>query len=330
MTGPARAATAPLILLFGMPRSGTTWIGKLFDSHPDTLYRHEPDDRGLLNFMPLFSDARSDVDCKAGLDAFVDGLWSRREEKVVDSLPIFPKAYLSTPRLLARRATVSVRKLAPWIMGGGPSPSFTRALVALGTPVVWKSIESLGRLGSIARLRPESRSVMILRHPCGYVASTLRGEQKGKFEGGKGSSEDWPIFEKACATPAARAAGIDMAVVKAMSEVERLALKWALYSEHARTDTEANASVLPVRYEDVCFDTAATVQRLFAHCGLNFGEQTARFINYSIGGERSGYYSIVKNPQRSATKWESELSPAQIDEVLSVIRRFGVGRQHYG
>lgn len=31
------------ILLFGMPRSGTTWIGKLFDSHLGTrtgYYRH--------------------------------------------------------------------------------------------------------------------------------------------------------------------------------------------------------------------------------------------------------------------------------------------------
>lgn len=33
--------TRGCILLFGLPRSGTTWLGKLFDSHPDTLYRHE-------------------------------------------------------------------------------------------------------------------------------------------------------------------------------------------------------------------------------------------------------------------------------------------------
>ena len=32
-----------MILLLGSPRSGTTWLGKLFDSHPNTLYLHEPD-----------------------------------------------------------------------------------------------------------------------------------------------------------------------------------------------------------------------------------------------------------------------------------------------
>ncbi len=44
-----------LVLVFGMPRSGTTWLGKIFDSHPETLYRHEPDAWGRLNAMPLLA-----------------------------------------------------------------------------------------------------------------------------------------------------------------------------------------------------------------------------------------------------------------------------------
>jgi len=32
------------ILVSGSPRSGTTWLAKLLDSHPDVLYRHEPDE----------------------------------------------------------------------------------------------------------------------------------------------------------------------------------------------------------------------------------------------------------------------------------------------
>src|SRR5215472_7584402 len=31
------------VLLLGAPRSGTTWLGKIFDSHPNVLYRNEPD-----------------------------------------------------------------------------------------------------------------------------------------------------------------------------------------------------------------------------------------------------------------------------------------------
>lgn len=42
----------PFVLLFGMPRSGTTWVGKILDSHPGTVYRHEPDAGGTLNHVP--------------------------------------------------------------------------------------------------------------------------------------------------------------------------------------------------------------------------------------------------------------------------------------
>jgi len=39
-----RALAASAILILGSPRSGATWLAKIFDSHPDILYRHEPDE----------------------------------------------------------------------------------------------------------------------------------------------------------------------------------------------------------------------------------------------------------------------------------------------
>ena len=32
-----------MIMIFGSARSGTTWLGKIFNSHPDLFYLHEPD-----------------------------------------------------------------------------------------------------------------------------------------------------------------------------------------------------------------------------------------------------------------------------------------------
>ena len=42
-----------ILLIFGMPRSGTTWLGKIFDSHPDIIYLHEPDSEFRLKEVPL-------------------------------------------------------------------------------------------------------------------------------------------------------------------------------------------------------------------------------------------------------------------------------------
>jgi hypothetical protein len=209
-----------------------------------------------------------------------------------------------------------------------PGPAFYQRLRGTDVHTVWKSIESLGRLGAIARNLPDSRGVLILRHPCGFVASTLRGESGGKFEGGCDAAQDWPIFEKALATQAAREVGLDLTSVKAMTDVERLALRWALYCEHAEREITDIDRILAVRYEDVCFDTHTMVEKLFAHCGLALGDQTHSFIDHSISREKSGYYSVVKDPKRSATKWQSELNPAQIDQVFGVTQRFRIGR-HY-
>jgi hypothetical protein len=33
-----------VILVLGSPRAGTTWLAKIIDSHPNILYRHEPDE----------------------------------------------------------------------------------------------------------------------------------------------------------------------------------------------------------------------------------------------------------------------------------------------
>jgi hypothetical protein len=42
------ARRLPIFLVFGLPRSRTTWLGKIFDSQPDTLYRHEPNNHPRL------------------------------------------------------------------------------------------------------------------------------------------------------------------------------------------------------------------------------------------------------------------------------------------
>jgi hypothetical protein len=46
---------------------------------------------------------------------------------------------------------------------------------------------------------PDARSVHIVRHPCGYVASVLRGEADGALRSQRGRC-DFPIYEMLSAT----------------------------------------------------------------------------------------------------------------------------------
>ena len=91
------------ILLFGMPRSGTTWLGKVFDSHPRTLYRHEPDSFGTLDAMPLFPELADAGQYQALIRDFVAALPATRSARVTGKLPLFPKDYQGPRAVQLRR-----------------------------------------------------------------------------------------------------------------------------------------------------------------------------------------------------------------------------------
>src|SRR5574340_1411268 len=117
----------PIILLFGMPRSGTTWIGKIFDSHPDTLYRHEPDSWGRLNAIPLMAPVEQDTEYAPSIRDFCARLPGMQLTKVAASTPIFPKNYHSPLRHQLFRLNVVASKAAARLFGEQAVHSLIRA-----------------------------------------------------------------------------------------------------------------------------------------------------------------------------------------------------------
>ena len=43
-----------MILITGMGRSGTTWLGKIFDSFPETRFISEPESEVRMDEIPTF------------------------------------------------------------------------------------------------------------------------------------------------------------------------------------------------------------------------------------------------------------------------------------
>lgn len=306
-----------LVLLFGMPRSGTTWLGKIFDSHPATLYRHEPDSWGRLNALPLLPDTGDAADYRPVIEDFVSRLPKMRDVKVSATLPVFKKSYYTSRDQLFQRLSIRASKAAAKFLGEFPVP-LPRPKSA--PVVVWKSIESVGRLGVIALLMPGLRAIHILRHPCGYVASVKRGEQKGKFTDRLQSSEDYGVFERLLKTPQAVRRALTLDDLRAMTPVERLAWRWLLFNEKAIEDSATNENCLTIRYEDVCADPEAGTRRMFAFANLEWNEQSARFVGASTATQRDAYYSVFKDPLQAANKWRTELRQDEIDQILNVVR----------
>ena len=307
------------ILIFGLPHSGTTWIGKLFDSHPDTLYRHEPDSVYRLA-MPLFPDESEAGHYRRELEKYIAALPGMRTAKIAGKQPLFPKNYHSKPALIAYRGGLAFAKFSGQFFPGMPLPFCPTGKGYDHLRIVWKSIESLGRLGACMEALPDARAIHILRHPCGYVASVLRGENHHRFVSHTPTSEDYGIFEMLLATAPARHRGLTLADLKKLTPEERLAWRWELTHEKALADTPDSDRVLRVRYEDVCANPIAETRRMFEFAELSWQRQTEGFILASTSRSQSDYYSVFKNPQASAQRWRLELTVDVIERILKVLQ----------
>ncbi len=317
----------PVVLLFGLPRCGTSWIGKIFDSHPQTLYLHEPDSWGRLNWLPLFADVTVDVAGQRRIENFVAGFSMARETKVRASTPIFPKAYRGSVgnRLFATSAWTA--KLLAHLRGEWPLPWVGRAGRGELVQPVWKSIESLGRLPWLLAALPQARAVHLLRHPAGFVASVLRGESAGRFTAADPASEDYGLYEILATTEPARRRGLDLPTFRTMLPVERLAWRWVIYNEAALT-VGASHRCLVMPYERVCEEPGERTRQMFDFVGLPWHAQTEDFVHASTTREQSAYYSVFKDPLRAANKWRDALPVEVVTRIRAVVADTALA-QHY-
>jgi len=310
---------APLVLLFGLPRSGTTWAGKIFDSHPDTLYRHEPDSWSALAAIPLVAAREEAARHRETVRRFVRGLPGRRETKVAGSTPVFPKRYLAGWQQAWLRAGVLAAKGVARLRGECRVPPVPGASDLRSAPVVWKSIESIGRMGLLADVLPQARGVLLVRHPCGFIASVLRGERSRRFTSGTPASEDYGVLESLLTTHGARRRGLSLAYLRTLTPAERLAWRWLLFNEKAMEEVAADGRFAVVRYEDLCRDPEATAGAMFQRVGLALDPQTREFLAASTRSDRGGYFSVYKDSARAAEHWRHELDAETAERVREVV-----------
>jgi hypothetical protein len=315
------------IIALGMPRSGTTWLGKILDSHPLTLYRHEPDTWRRLEAVPLFAPPSGSRGLCPVVREFIASLPDMLADRVCGKRPFFSKRY-ATPlavRLYAARSLLHKGLERAGITTDAPSPPQPAAGTAYR--LAMKSIESLGRAGLISACVPEALCIHIVRHPCGYVASVLRGEQQKRF-GHNEAASDFELYRMACETETAARHGITVERMKALTPAERLAWRWMIYNEKAHEELAGNPRAATLYYEQLCAQPHATAQGLFAFAELAWDEQVARFLADSTSASRSDYYSVFKDPLASAWRWQRELDGADAERVMSIVARSPVARPY--
>jgi hypothetical protein len=313
------------VLLVGLPRSGTTWIGKIFDSHPQTLYLHEPDSAIPLKEIPLILDSAVNSMNSDEVRAALARTFDVRLARVAGSLPRFRKAYRSQAVDWLHRRLALVVKLNAKLFREGTLPDLIGNSPPCPPHFVWKSIESVGRIALLARVMPHLRIIHILRHPCGWIASQARGHSEGKFHTER---DDWWRFDLLARSPPAQRRGITAEWLWKLGEFERDAWSWILWNENGAEGCDTLHNVAIVKYEDVCSDPIAKAKQMFEFAGLQWNPQSEAFIRQSVTIHRADYYTVFRNPLSTANNWRHQFSPEGVSTVEAIMSQSALGRMY--
>jgi len=298
------------ILVLGAPRSGTTWLAKIIDSHPDVLYRHEPDETRPSPLAP------GPADLSALLTAWIGDRSSRTAAK----RPFFPKNWQSGSGRALRTGLVAAMAVAsrtPALrpLSRLPVPDFAHRPALR---VALKSIRWAQGAAVLAQTLPDSRTILILRHPCGQVASVMRGNRQRRFDL-RTAGTDMP-FHEAHARAHAAAQGIDDGAFQALPDAARYAWSWRAFNEPAYVSLARRPNVCVVLYEALCATPEAVARRIMAFAGLGWNDQTSQFVRRSSSrsGE-AGYYSVFRNAGTAAGRWQTTMPAWEQTAVRSVV-----------
>lgn len=314
------------IFILGAPRSGTSWLAKIFDAHPDVLYRHEPDILIRAEHIPFMCGEDQVRVHRREAEEWLNALAGSHRLKSAGSLPVFAKSFHTASQSAWRRSFVMVLKLLQQmpLLGRVANSIDVPDLVDLDSDaykkLVIKSVSSMGRAGLIAAAAPASRIIIIVRHPCGQVASMLRGVHLAKFE------HDIPLRELA-QTPLAPRFGLTEEKLAAESFAGQLAWSWVIQNETAIEALKTAKHVKLVRHNDLAEQPEPTMRMLFEFCDLDWRPEVADFLTKSTRATgHEGYYDVKRDPIEASTKWRLELSETDIDTITRIASQSEVGQ----
>jgi hypothetical protein len=288
------------ILVLGLPRSGTSWLAKIIDSHPDILYRHEPDEAAGVYPQP-----------NAQLIA-----WLRQNDlRTAGKRPWFHKSWRPWPLEMLWRGNATALAARQRFLHGQADclPDLTtpwlRHRIRLAMKLVnWDASATLAAL-------PHMRALFILRHPCGQIASTRAGERTGRFN-------DGTLTQTALLAGRAYAArfGIDPPRWDRFPDWAQYAWAWRAFNEPVIETLRTLPNARIVIYEDLCRNPEAICRDLFRFLDLPWHPQTEAFLQASTRHSGpSGYYDVFRSARLAAERWRSTLAAAEQAAILGVV-----------
>lgn len=144
------------IAIFGVPRSGTSWLGQIFNSSPSVAYRYQP----------IFAYS------------FFDNI---SENSTLKEINLFHERLLSTDDdFVCQKKNISDNN----------TPQFHKNEI---THLVWKEVRYLNIIENLIK-KSSTKVIGIIRHPCGVLKSWMKAPKE--FDSEWEIEEEWQYASK--------------------------------------------------------------------------------------------------------------------------------------
>jgi hypothetical protein len=294
-------------------------LGKILDSHPSVFYIHEPDieDRGS-EILPHWFDGAPRTEEIESARRYLGRLLAQRTSRTMGVRPFFPKDYRGRLAEWWRRGLILGAKAAEGWGGAHSLPDFFLPERAPDM-IVMKAVSALGRARRLVEAMPDIVPVLILRHPCGYALSRIKGHRLGLME----LPRD---IGRLHGTESARRMGVSMKMLTGGNMVQTLAWDWLIANSEALSSVTARGGLV-VSYDTLAESPLAGSRVLFELLGLSWHHQTEAFLSRSSNRD-GGYYSVLRAPRR-VPEWHSQLSAEDIAQIQDIVCREPIGRRFF-
>lgn len=299
-----------------MPRSGTTWVAKIIDSHPDVFYNHEPDSVfcSRLSEVKLLTTEIKNNDIEA-VSSLVRGL-PYTHEKCLGKRPFFNKNYRSfIAEKLFQLSIISTKATGANLII--PQDKYRQND---RVKQMFKSIESMGRLNLFLHAVDDLKILFIVRSVFGQINSVIKGSSAGEFcdnQMNHVAQQELKRFYDIHGENNHH----ELEKVLNYSPVEQLAYKWLVYNEKALIDAEAfKERVKVISYDKLCDQPLEGAKEIFKFFDLSFDQQSADFIKESTSSHSDTFYSVNKDPKKAKASWKKNLNDEQVELILEVVK----------
>jgi hypothetical protein len=271
----------------------------------------------LYRFEPDWFDPDSVVADRDRIRSNMARWIQNRDPRAAGKRPFFRKSWQMAGAQMLRAPMIHAAAIASRIgLSNWPAPDFgtldrARAVV--------KSVRIHDGLGAFALACPVGRAVLILRHPCGQIASLMRGTREGRFDLAE-TGTDMP-FDEARAIAFAASRGTDAAAFQRLPDAAKYAWSWRAFNETALESITGISNARVIVYEDLCADPVARSRSVLEFAGLPWNAQTDSFLARSTTYRgKAGYYAVLRNSIAAADRWRTSMAAADQAAVRSVVR----------